>query len=126
VQWLYRDGPVMESSTGSCGKPGTGCDVMYQTAWSTSAACKRLWSVLITHTHTHTHHFPATISSIFITKNGKHTAQFMPCWSKDLRKWACYRRIVTQSSELCDNSKINKNILFPWYFQTLNSRKVVS
>jgi len=39
-----RDGPVMASSTGNCGKPGTGCDVMYHTAWSTSVACRRLWS----------------------------------------------------------------------------------
>ena len=35
--------PVV-SSTGSWGKPGTGCDVKYHTAWSTSVACNRLWS----------------------------------------------------------------------------------
>ena len=32
LQYTRQYIPVAPSSTGICGKPGTGCDVMYQTA----------------------------------------------------------------------------------------------
>jgi len=47
----HTDSPVTPLSTATCGKPGTGCDVMYQTAWRTSVACKRLWSTSRVSTH---------------------------------------------------------------------------